>query len=86
MMRPAFSVTLDDLIIFFLLTVDCSKGALAQSLGQKVVLSFNGYWEKGQSNLWLNPRMLPILGSVGIQLGTCKYPGNVIPVLGAIDS
>jgi len=28
--------------------------------------------EKGQSNLWLNPRMLPSLGSVGIQLGTCK--------------
>ena len=24
--------------------------------------------EKGQSTLWLNPRMLPILGSVGIQL------------------
>jgi len=42
------------------------------SLGQKVVLSFNGYWRKGQSNLWLNPRMLPSLGSVGIQLGTCK--------------
>ena len=43
------------------------------SLVQKVVLSFNGYWGgKGQSNLWLNPRRLPILGSVGIQLGTCK--------------
>ena len=28
--------------------------------------------EKGQSNLWLNPRMLPSLGSVGIQLGTCN--------------
>jgi len=41
---------------------------------------------KGQSNLWLNPRMLPSLGSVGIQLGTCKYPGNVIPAFGAIDS
>ena len=26
--------------------VDCSKGALAVSLGQHVVLSFNGYWEK----------------------------------------
>ena len=52
--------------------VDCFKGALAWSLGQKVVLSFNGYWEKGPSNLWLNPRILPILGSVGIQLGTCK--------------
>ena len=26
--------------------VDCSKGALAVSLGQKVVLSFNGYWGK----------------------------------------
>ena len=26
--------------------VDCSKGALARSLGQKVVLSFNGYWGK----------------------------------------
>ena len=27
-------------------TVDCSKGAIAVSLGQKVVLSFNGYWGK----------------------------------------
>ncbi len=26
--------------------VDCSKGAVAVSLGQKVVLSFNGYWGK----------------------------------------
>jgi hypothetical protein len=26
--------------------VDCSKGAIAVSLGQKVVLSFNGYWGK----------------------------------------
>jgi hypothetical protein len=26
--------------------VDCSKGAIAMSLGQKVVLSFNGYWGK----------------------------------------
>jgi hypothetical protein len=42
--------------------------------------------EKGQSNLWLNPRMLPCVGSVGIQLGTCKYPGNWIPAFGAIDS
>jgi len=40
--------------------------------------------EKGQSTLWLNPRMLPSLGSVGIQLGTCKYPGNGIPAFGAI--
>jgi hypothetical protein len=53
-------------------SVDCSKGSIAMSLVQKVVLSFNGYGEKGQSNLWLNPRMLPSLGSVGIQLGTCK--------------
>jgi len=28
------------------LAVDCSKGAVAWSLGQKVVLSFNGYWGK----------------------------------------
>jgi hypothetical protein len=28
------------------LHVDCSKGALAISVGQKVVLSFNGYWGK----------------------------------------
>ncbi len=27
-------------------SVDCSIGALAWSLGQKVVLSFNGYWGK----------------------------------------
>ena len=26
---------------------------------------------QSQSSLWLNPRMLPILGSVGIQLGIC---------------
>jgi len=26
--------------------VDCSKGSLAMSLGQKVVLSLNGYWGK----------------------------------------
>ena len=26
--------------------VDCSKGTIAVSLGQKVVLSFNGYWGK----------------------------------------
>jgi len=25
---------------------DCSKGAVAWSLGQKVVLCFNGYWGK----------------------------------------
>ena len=56
-----------------LAAVDCSKGALGWSLGQKVVLSFNGYWgKKGQSILWLNPRMLPSLGSVGIQLDTRK--------------
>jgi hypothetical protein len=44
------------------------------SLGQTVVLSlsFNGYLEKGQSILWLNPSMLPKLGNMGIQLGTCK--------------
>jgi len=35
-------------------------------------LAFMAIGEKGQSNLWLNPRMLPSLGSVGIQLGTCK--------------
>ncbi len=28
--------------------------------------------EKDQSNLWLTQRMLPSLGSIGIQLGTCK--------------
>ncbi len=60
------------ILLYLLRTVDCSKSAVAESLGQKVVLSFNGYWEKGQSNLWLNPSMLPILGSMGIQLGTCK--------------
>ena len=27
---------------------------------------------KGQSNLWLHPTMVPSLGSMGIQLGTCK--------------
>jgi hypothetical protein len=26
--------------------VDCSKGTIAMSVGQKVVLSFNGYWGK----------------------------------------
>jgi hypothetical protein len=29
-----------------IMVVDCSKGAIAVSLGQKVVLSFNGYWGK----------------------------------------
>jgi hypothetical protein len=35
--------------------------------------------EKGHSTLWLNPRMLPSLGSVGIQLKTGKYSGNGVP-------
>ena len=35
-----------DCLLYSLRTVDCSKGALAVSLGQKVVLSFNGYWGK----------------------------------------
>jgi hypothetical protein len=35
-----------DCLLYLLRTVDCSKGALAVSLGQKVVLSFNGYWGK----------------------------------------
>ena len=34
--------------------------------------------EKGQSTLWLNPRMLPSLGSVGIHLDIGKYSGNGI--------
>jgi hypothetical protein len=38
--------------------------------------------EKGQSILWLNPSMLPILGNVGIQLGTLKDSSNGIPVVG----
>jgi hypothetical protein len=37
---------------------------------------------KGQSILCLNPSMLPILGNVGIQLGTLEYSGNGIPVAG----
>ncbi len=41
---------------------------------------------KGQSNLWLNPRMLPSLGSMEIQLDIGEYPGNGIPAFGAIDS
>ena len=49
-------------------------------VGQKVVLSFNGYWEKGQSILWLNSMSLPSLGSVGIQLDTGKYSGNGVPL------
>ncbi len=41
--------------------------------GQKDVLSNYGYvGEKGQRSLWLNPKTLPILGNVGIQLGNCK--------------
>ncbi len=52
--------------------VDCSKGALAWSLGQKVVLSLMAIGGKGQSILWLNPLSLPSLGSVGIQLDTGK--------------
>jgi hypothetical protein len=35
-----------DCLLYSLRTDDCSKGALAVSLGQKVVLSFNGYWGK----------------------------------------
>ncbi len=38
--------------------------------------------EKGQSILRLNPSMLPILGNMGIQLGTLEYSGNGIPVVG----
>ncbi len=35
-----------DCLLYSLRTVDCFKGSLAASLGQKVVLSFNGYWAK----------------------------------------
>jgi hypothetical protein len=35
--------------------------------------------EKVQNTLWLNPTMLPSLGSVGIQLNTGKYSGNGVP-------
>ena len=52
--------------------------------------------EKGQSTLWLNPRRLPSLGSVGIHLDTGKQSGNgntsllvvfpsIIHLLGAIN-
>ena len=51
-----------DCLLYSLKTVDCSKGALAWSYGQKVVLDLMAIGEKGESNLWLNPRMLPILG------------------------
>jgi hypothetical protein len=54
------------------------------SIGQKVVLSVNGYWGKGQSILCLNPSMLPILGNVGIPLCTLEYSGNGIPVAGFV--
>jgi hypothetical protein len=37
--------------------------------------------EKGQSTLWLNPSILPILGSMGIQLGTCKLGCMLLFVL-----
>ena len=70
--------------MYLLRTADCSKCAIAVSFGQKVVLSFNDYWGKGKSNLWLNLRMLPSLGSVVIQLGTCKLPGIGIHAFGAI--
>ncbi len=33
-------------VMMVVVAVDCSKGAIAMSLGQKVVLSFNGYWGK----------------------------------------
>jgi hypothetical protein len=33
-------------LVLGMLSVDCSKGALAWSLGQNDVLSFNGYWGK----------------------------------------
>jgi hypothetical protein len=33
-------------LLYSLRTVDCSKGTIAESLGQKVVLSFIGYWGK----------------------------------------
>ena len=44
------------------------------SLGKMVVLvALMAIRGKGQSNLWLNPMMLPSLDSVKIQLGTpCK--------------
>jgi len=35
-----------DCLLYSLRTVDCCKGSLAVSLGQKAVLSFNGYWGK----------------------------------------
>jgi hypothetical protein len=35
-----------DYLLYSQRNVDCSKGAVAWSLGQKVVLSFNGYWGK----------------------------------------
>jgi hypothetical protein len=53
----------------------------------KVVLSNHGYVkEKGQRSLWLNPKALPILGNVGIQLGTCKFPSNWVLSLGVVGS
>jgi hypothetical protein len=46
--------------------------------------------EKGQSTLWLNPRRLPSLGSVGIHLDIGKYSGNGVPtgihLLGVVTS
>jgi hypothetical protein len=46
--------------------------------------------ETGQSTLWLNPRRLPSLGSVGIHLDIGKYSGNGIPtgihLLGVVPS
>ncbi len=45
---------------------------------------------KGQSTLWLNPRRLPSLGSVGIHLDIGKYYGNGVPtgihLLGVVPS
>jgi hypothetical protein len=53
----------------------------------KVHLGNYGYAEeKGQRSLWLNPKALPILGNVGIKLGTCKFPGNWVLSLGVVGS
>jgi hypothetical protein len=55
------------------------------SLNKRLFLALMAIGEKGQIILWLNLSMLPILGNVGIQLGTLKYPGNGFCVVGRTD-
>jgi hypothetical protein len=62
---------------------DYSKSAVAD---RRLFLALMAIGKKGRSTLWLNPSMLPSLGSVGIQLGTFNGPGNGIPALCAINS